>query len=108
MIVEDWRALRLDIQRDQIYTIHDALSYISHPQSVQVTNPARGTIEASQQVLVDALPPVLVLHMKRFCYDKDLGGVGKVLKGVKVHPELEIPKGVFVSFPINEHELTLG
>ncbi|KAF8649046.1 hypothetical protein AX16_006047 [Volvariella volvacea WC 439] len=92
VIVEDWRSLRLDIQRDQIHTIQDALSYISHPQPVQVTNPARPgvTIDASQQVLIEALPPILVLHMKRFCYDTTVGGVVKVGKQVRFGPELEI------------------
>lgn len=91
VIVEDWRSLRLDIQREQVHTVQDALSYISHPQPVQMTHPTRGTVEANQQVLVDALPPVLVLHMKRFCYDKDVGGVVKVSKQVSFGPELEIP-----------------
>lgn len=112
MIVEDWRSLRLDIQvcrftslwstffcltgcleqREQIHTIEDALAYISHPQSVQVTLPSRPgvTVEASQQVLIDALPQILVLHMKRFCYDKSVGGVVKVGKQVRFGPELEI------------------
>ncbi|KAH7918337.1 UCH-domain-containing protein, partial [Leucogyrophana mollusca] len=38
-VVEDWRALRLDIQREQIHTIRDALAFISAPQPVQVTSP---------------------------------------------------------------------
>ncbi|TFK36396.1 hypothetical protein BDQ12DRAFT_686826 [Crucibulum laeve] len=92
VIVEDWRSLRLDIQREQIHTIEQALSYISHPQPVQVTHPSRPgvTVEASQQVLIDLLPPILVLHMKRFCYDTTVGGVVKVGKQVRFGPELEV------------------
>lgn len=80
------------MQRDQIHTIQDALSYISHPQSVQMTHSTRPgvIVEASQQVLIEALPPVLVLHMKRFCYDTTVGGVVKVSKQVRFGPELEI------------------
>ncbi|KAJ3495673.1 hypothetical protein NLJ89_g10590 [Agrocybe chaxingu] len=98
VIVEDWRSLRLDIQRDQIHTIQDALSYISHPQPVQVTQATKPgvTIEAHQQVLIEALPPILVLHMKRFCYDAASGGVVKVGKHVSFGPELEIGPDVMV------------
>ncbi|CAA7271095.1 unnamed protein product [Cyclocybe aegerita] len=98
VIVEDWRSLRLDIQRDQIHTIQDALSYISHPQPVQVTQATKPgvTIEAHQQVLIEALPPILVLHMKRFCYDAASGAVVKVGKHVSFGPELEIGPDVMV------------
>ncbi|KAF9462678.1 hypothetical protein BDZ94DRAFT_700826 [Collybia nuda] len=92
VIVEDWRALRLDIQRDHIHTIQDALAHISHPQPVQVTHPSRpgASLEASQQVLIDALPQILVLHMKRFCYDTDVRGVVKVGKQIRFGAELDI------------------
>jgi ubiquitin carboxyl-terminal hydrolase 10 len=51
------------------------------------------TIDASQRVLIDALPPVLVLHVKRFCYDTTVGGVVKVMKQVRFESELEISSG---------------
>ena len=92
VIVEDWRSLRLDIQREQIKTIQDALSFISHPEPVQVslsTQPGVA-VEATQQVLIEALPPVLVLHIKRFHFDMNAKGVVKVSKQVTFGPELEI------------------
>lgn len=84
VIVEDWRALRLDIQRDAVHTIQDALALLAAPQAVQM----RGA-DASQQILVAALPPVLVLHVKRFYYDA-AAGVVKLGKRVTFGPELEI------------------
>ncbi|EPQ57809.1 cysteine proteinase [Gloeophyllum trabeum ATCC 11539] len=92
VIVEDWRSIRLDIQRENIHTIKDALSYISHPEQVQMTAPNRPgvTIEASQQVLIDSLPPILVLHLKRFLYDTSVGGVVKIGKQITFGPEVEI------------------
>ncbi|KAJ3916133.1 hypothetical protein F5877DRAFT_91919 [Lentinula edodes] len=86
-IVEDWRSLRLDIQRDSIHTIQEALANISKPQTVHLVDPPR---EGSQLVLIEALPPVLVLHMKRFEYDASVGGVVKVGKQVAFGPELVI------------------
>ncbi|KAJ3784246.1 hypothetical protein GGU10DRAFT_33639 [Lentinula aff. detonsa] len=90
-IVEDWRSLRLDIQRDNIHTIQDALSNISQPQTVHLGDPPR---EGSQLVLIEALPPVLVLHMKRFEYDASVGGVVKVGKQVMFGPELVVGSDV--------------
>jgi ubiquitin carboxyl-terminal hydrolase 10 len=84
------------LQRERIHTIQDALEYISHPQTVQVTAPARPgvTIEASQQVLIEALPPILVLHLKRFLYDTSVGGVVKLGRQIRFAPELEVGPGV--------------
>ncbi|KAG2052780.1 cysteine proteinase [Suillus hirtellus] len=91
-VVEDWRSLRLDIQRDTIHTIKDALTHISTPQSVQVTSVTRpgATLDAIQQVYIESLPPILILHLKRFLYDANKGGVAKVGKQVAFAPELEV------------------
>ena len=79
-------------QREQVHNIKDALQYISTPSSVQVTSPSRPgvTLDASQQVLIETLPPILVLHMKRFLYDTKVNGVVKIGKQVSFGPELEI------------------
>lgn len=53
---------------------------------------------ASQQVLLEALPRVLVLHLKRFLYDVTARGVIKISKFVQFAPELEIPLGTI--FPL--------
>ena len=89
--VESWRSLQLDIQvccpsrfyfpftdasrlltskrflqPDSIRTVQDALARISQPQVVQVGPSDSG--KASEQVtvlrVIEALPPVLVLHLK--------------------------------------------
>ncbi|KAN0076812.1 hypothetical protein V8E55_010667 [Tylopilus felleus] len=95
-LVEDWRSLRLDIQREQICTIRDALAYISSPQSVQVTSVTKPgvTLDATQTVHIDALPPILILHLKRFLYDASAGGVAKVGKQVSFASELDVPSDV--------------
>jgi ubiquitin carboxyl-terminal hydrolase 10 len=51
-------------------------------------------------VLIEALPPVLIVHLKRFHYDAVAGGVVKNRKPVQFSPELEIPPGtIFFSLP---------
>ncbi|THH29844.1 hypothetical protein EUX98_g4351 [Antrodiella citrinella] len=92
VMVEDWRSLRLDISREQVKTVQDALQYLSHPQPVQISIPTRPgqVIEATQQTLIESVPPILVLHIKRFQYDTNVGDVVKINKQVAYGPELEI------------------
>jgi ubiquitin carboxyl-terminal hydrolase 10 len=54
--------------------------------------------EGSQEVLLEALPPVLVLHLERFLYDAAADGIAKTRKPVQFAPELEIPPGTILSF----------
>lgn len=49
--------------------------------------------EASRRILLEQLPPVLVLHIKCFVYDKS-GGCQKVVKQIDFGIDLEINKGV--------------
>lgn len=84
-------------QPDYIHTIEDALRNISTPGTVQVTSSSRPgiQIDASQQTLIETVPPVLVLHLKRFLYDTTVNDVVKLSKKVTFGPELEIPKGEY-------------
>ena len=54
--------------------------------------------EATQQILLEALPPILVLHLERFLYDVTTASINKISKPVKFGPELEIPLGM--TFPL--------
>ena len=68
-----------------------------------------GINEASQQTLIEALPPVLVIHLKRFLYDPAVGGVVKIGKPIWFTPELEIPSGTTFLFlsPLSQPILTV-
>ena len=117
VIVEDWRPLQLDIlvrlpshsaphdlvidietlqKPDSVHAIEDALAQISHPQPVQLGPSGSG--EASKQVFLETLPPILVLHLKRFLYDVAADGIVKISKPVQFAPKLEIPLGMILSF----------
>lgn len=109
---EDWLSLQLDIQvcfpsystrthipvsdietlrkDESVNTIEDALARISHPQLVE-----RGPSDsASQQVLIEALPHVLVLQLQRSLYDAN---AVKISKPVKFGPVLKIQPGTIFS-----------
>lgn len=49
-------------------------------------------VEATKQIYVESLPPILVLHLKRFLYD-NVGGVQKLHKHVSYLTELTIRPG---------------
>jgi ubiquitin carboxyl-terminal hydrolase 10 len=44
-------------------------------------------------VQIEALPPILVLHLERFLYDAAADAMVKISKPVQFAPELEIPPG---------------
>jgi ubiquitin carboxyl-terminal hydrolase 10 len=90
----------IDVERlqkdDLVLTIEDALARVSLQQPVQLGPSGFG--QANQQVLIEALPPVLVLHLKRFLYDVDADDMVKIKKHVQFGQELEIPLRTVFSF----------
>jgi ubiquitin carboxyl-terminal hydrolase 10 len=56
----------------------------------------RGKVDrASKQVFIETLPPVLILHLKRFHYDNNTKRTEKIWKKIGYPLELEMPKEVF-------------
>jgi len=83
--------LQLDIEAANVDIIEDALSNMSAPE--RSSDYAR---EASVSVYLETFPPVLILHLKRFRYDK-AGGASKIHKVIGFGPELEINPSVMSS-----------
>ena len=73
---------------------------VSQSQSMQDGPSGSSDSDSSQKMLIEALPPVLVLHLKRFRYDAAAGGVVKIGKPVQFLPELEIPFGTLFIFTL--------
>jgi hypothetical protein len=57
-----------------------------------------GPSEMCQQLQIEALPSVLVIHPNRFLHDAAADGTAKISKPVQFAPELEIPLGTIFSF----------
>lgn len=53
-------------------------------------------VEASRQTTLEELPPILILHLKCFVYDK-FGGCQKLMKRVEFTSDLELSKGMLCS-----------
>ncbi|KAK2086644.1 Ubiquitin carboxyl-terminal hydrolase 10 [Saguinus oedipus] len=83
--------LQLDIQSDKIHTVQDALESLVARESVQgYTTKTKQQVEISRRTL-EKLPHVLVLHLKRFVYEKT-GGCQKLIKNIEYPVDLEISR----------------
>ncbi|RAH78473.1 cysteine proteinase [Aspergillus japonicus CBS 114.51] len=95
--LEPYQPLQLDIGSPEINNIIDALKGLTKPESIQGDfNSARGpNVTATKQVFIETLPPVLILHLKRFQYDSVTNGTQKIWKRIGYPLDLEIPREVF-------------
>lgn len=96
--LEPYQPLQLDIGAPHVHNITDALKGLTHLETLQgeVNSPRGYRASATKQVFIETLPPVLILHLKRFQYDTT-GGAQKIWKKIGYPLELEIPKEVFPS-----------
>ena len=69
---------------------------VSQSQSMQ--DSPSGLSDASRQMLIEALPPLLVLHLNRVRYDASAGGITKIGKSIRLAPELDLPLGTTFTF----------
>ena len=95
--MEPYQPLQLDIGAPDVHNIIDALKRLTKPESIQGDfNPSRGpNVIATKQIFIETLPPVLILHLKRFQYDSLTGATQKIWKKVGYPLDLEIPREVF-------------
>ncbi|RMZ85756.1 hypothetical protein DV737_g472, partial [Chaetothyriales sp. CBS 132003] len=95
--LEPYSPLQLDIGSPEVGNIIDALKGLTKPESMQgdfhTSRGQRST--ATKQVFIETLPPVLILHLKRFHYDHATKRAEKIWKKVGYPLDLEIPKEVF-------------
>ena len=93
LLVINLQIVHTTSQPDLVLTFQDALLRVSHSQSLQDGPSGSSNPDASQQTLIEALPPILVLVLKQSRYDAAAGGVIKIGEPVQFFPELQIPFG---------------
>ncbi|GAM40702.1 hypothetical protein TCE0_039f13254 [Talaromyces pinophilus] len=95
--LEPYQPLQLDIGSPEVNNIIDALKGLTKPETLHgdFSSPRGPKVAATKQVFIETLPPVLILHLKRFQYDSVTHGTQKIWKKVGYPLELEIPREVF-------------
>jgi len=94
--LQPFYTLQLDIQDSEVFSVTDALiaNFASEQLDGFICSKTKKEVDATRSLSLEELPPILILHLKRFVYDGSTGGVQKVLKKVTFDIDLEIPKSV--------------
>lgn len=94
--LEPYQPLQLDIGSPDVRNIVDALKGLTRPETLQgdFNSPHGKDVTATKTVFIESLPPVLILHLKRFQFDAEGNGTVKIWKKVGYPLELEIPRDV--------------
>jgi ubiquitin carboxyl-terminal hydrolase 10 len=86
--LEPYRPLQLDIQDRHVRSVTDALKHITATETITPDFDDTGRA-MTRRSFIEKLPPILILHLKRFVYDKN--GTKKVWKKIAYPLNLEIP-----------------
>lgn len=91
---EPYQPLQLDIGSSDVRNVVDALRGLTRPERLQgdFNSPRGKDVTATKQVFIESLPPVLILHLKRFQFDAEGNGTVKIWKKIGYPLELEIPR----------------
>ena len=94
--LEPYQPLQLAISSPEVTNLVDALKGLTKPETLQgeFNSPRGPGTTATKQLFIESLPPVLIIHLKRFQYD-NAGGAQKIWKKVGYPLELTVPKEVF-------------
>ena len=90
--LEPYTPLQLDIHTPDVNSVVDALKHLTIPEKMHgdFKSPRGPNVFATKQVFIETLPPVLILHLKRFQY-ANAGGTQKIWKKIAYPLTLEIP-----------------
>ncbi|WYZ41327.1 hypothetical protein EsH8_V_000222 [Colletotrichum jinshuiense] len=81
---EPFQSLQLDIGAPYIHNVVDAIKGLTVPERLQ-----GDAAPMTKQTLIETLPPILILHLKRFKFDTE--GTTKIGKKVGYPLDLQLP-----------------
>ncbi|KAF7547276.1 hypothetical protein G7Z17_g7848 [Cylindrodendrum hubeiense] len=91
---EPYQPLQLDIGSPDVRNVVDALRGLTRPERMQgdFNSPRGKDVTATKQVFIESLPPVLILHLKRFQFNAEGNDTVKIWKKIGYPLDLEIPR----------------
>jgi len=94
--LQPFYTLQLDIQDQTVQNVTDALAqnFANEQLDGFICSKTKKEIEATRIQSLEELPSILILHLKRFVYDGQTGGVQKIMKQIEFGVDLEIPKNI--------------
>jgi len=98
--LQPFLTLQLDIQSaEKISNVSEAIACNFAEEAIDgyMCSKTNQEIEASRSMSLEELPPILVLHLKRFIYDGSSNGCQKLLKNIDFPVDLEISKDILSS-----------
>ncbi|KAH7642573.1 ubiquitin carboxyl-terminal hydrolase-like protein 4 [Dermatophagoides farinae] len=86
--------LQLDIKPSSIKTLDDAIRWQTKSETIHgyTCSKTKQIVDASSQMFLENLPPILILHLKLFDYEIETGASKKLLKTIDFHENFEIPR----------------
>ena len=89
--------LQLDIQSPSVRSVSDALAAYFTDEVIHgyMCNTTKREVDASRSLSLEALPPILILHLKRFIYDESR--CQKLLKAIDFPVDLDIANNILSS-----------
>jgi len=80
-----------DVKPSHVNSVADALHHLTEPELLHGFNRSNNTpVDATKQTLIEALPPILILHLKRFVFEPGNQSTHKLCKFVNYDSHLTI------------------
>ncbi|CAF1421315.1 unnamed protein product [Adineta steineri] len=95
VVHEPFFTLSLDIKDPKIITLDDALLRFCEQSALSdyVDSKNRQNIHTNKTMLIEHLPPILIIHLKCFVYD-ETDGIKKINKSLNYTVNLTLPKNI--------------
>jgi ubiquitin carboxyl-terminal hydrolase 10 len=95
VIHEPFFTLSLDIKDSKITTLDEALLRFCDQSTFSdyIDSKTRQNVHTNKTMLIEQLPPILIVHLKCFLYD-ELDGAKKIKKSISYTVNLTLPKSI--------------
>ncbi|RLV89485.1 Ubiquitin carboxyl-terminal hydrolase [Spathaspora sp. JA1] len=94
--VDPFQHVQLDIS-DDANTIEGALEHLNKVEIISYKSSSNKDIQIKKQTFLDKLPPILIIHLKRFSYSNQDVSIEKLKKRIDYNHDLVIPKEVLTN-----------